>query len=164
MLRTMFLGSQTLSRLRQLTPKQFAQVVAILLNHWGVSDVKILDQPGDSGIDGEGEIPCLNAEVAFQAKKWRTKNVVAPVVREFIGAVTVNKYDCGILATASSFTYPAEGEAWFPGSNIILLNGLQLSHLMLAKELGATVPRGSFGQHDMITEELDEAVFRDLET
>jgi restriction system protein len=158
-----FFGSVVLSRLGKLTPNQFTQLVAKVLNSMGLSDVEATDRSGDGGIDGEGTIPALNATIAFQAKRWTTKAVGAEVVRNFIGAVTIKEQDSGVFVTLSRFTDAPKREAGAPASKVVLLDGLHLAHFMVAKGLGVQMERIPLGQGYYRREELDEEFFSKLQ-
>jgi restriction system protein len=124
-------------RLLQMNPRQFENMVKLLLDEMGLEETSITTYGSDGGIDVRG---VLNAEdlskidVAVQAKRWK-RNVGPKVVRELRGSLMVHEH--GIVITPSDFTPSAKAEADEPGKvHISLVNGEQLVDLLIEHQVG----------------------------
>jgi len=124
-------------RLLQMDPRQFENLVKLLLDEMGLEETSVTTYGGDGGIDVRG---VLNAEnlsklnVAVQAKRWKG-NAGPKVVRELRGSLKVHEH--GIVITPSDFTPSAKAEADEPGkTHISLINGEQLVDLLVEHQVG----------------------------
>lgn len=124
-------------RLLQMKPRQFENMVKLLLDEMGLEETSVTIYSGDGGIDVRG---VLNAEdlskidVAVQAKRWK-RNVGPKVVRELRGSLMVHEH--GIVITPSDFTPSAKAEADEAGKfHISLINGEQLVDLLIKHQVG----------------------------
>lgn len=155
-------GFLLLDCIRTLTSKQFEGLACQVLAARGLDGVRLTGGSGDRGIDGQAKIPALNLKVAFQAKHWSSgKNVGPQTVREFVGALTNNNYQGGILVTSSHFTSSAEGEAQDAPMEIALVDGFHLMLLMCDSGLGVTQEWVAQKGH-IHKDDIDEAFFLNL--
>jgi restriction system protein len=63
-------------------------------------------------------------------------NIGADAIRGFHGALSLKKAHKGIFVTTSAFSQPAIDTARGLGSRIVLIDGLQLSRLMIRYNVG----------------------------
>ena len=63
-------------------------------------------------------------------------NIGAGAIRDFYGALSLKKAHKGIFVTTSAFSQPAVETARGLGSRIVLIDGLQLSRLMIRYNVG----------------------------
>ena len=124
-------------RLQQMEPRQFENLVKLLLDEMGLEETSVTTYGGDRGIDVRG---VLNAEnlskinVAVQAKRWKG-NVGPKVVRELRGSLIIHEH--GIIITPSDFTPSARSEADESGKvHISLISGDQLVDLLIEHQVG----------------------------
>lgn len=124
-------------RLQKMDPRQFENLVKLLLDEMGLDETSVTKYGGDGGIDVRG---ILNAEnlsvidVAVQAKRWKG-NVGPKIVRELRGSLKIHEH--GIVITPSDFTSSAKAEADEPGKvHISLINGGQLVDLLIEHHVG----------------------------
>lgn len=134
------LEKEILEEVRRIKPKRFEQLVVELLLKmgYGVSGEAIGGR-GDGGIDGVINQDKLGVDrIYIQAKRYNEDaNVTPNQVREFSGALNrgIGK---GIFFTTSSFTRQAEEEAEKAEKHIILIDGKELSRLMVQHDVGCT--------------------------
>jgi len=93
-----------LSKLSEVDPYEFVEIMKRLLMILGYENVKVIDGPRDEGAD----LICTKGEskVIVQCKRWKN-SVGSRVIREFIGAMYVKQADEGIFITTSSLTEDA---------------------------------------------------------
>ena len=134
------LEKEILEEVRRIKPKRFEQLVVELLLKmgYGVSGEAIGGR-GDGGIDGVINQDKLGVDrIYIQAKRYNEDaNITPNQVREFSGALNrgIGK---GIFFTTSSFTRQAEEEAEKAEKHIILIDGKELSRLMVQHDVGCT--------------------------
>lgn len=126
-------------RLLEMDPRQFENLVKLLLDEMGLEETSVTTYSGDGGIDVRG---ILNAEnlsridVAVQSKRWKG-NVGPKVVRELRGSLKVHEH--GIVMTPSDFTPLAFTEADESGKvHISLINGERLVDLLIENQVGVS--------------------------
>jgi len=102
---------------------------------------KAIGRSGDGGIDGIIKEDRLGLDVVYiQAKRWDNNSVGSPVVMQFAGALQAQKANKGIFITTSRFTEDARNYVSQIGSKIVLIDGEQLTNLMIENDVGvATV-------------------------
>ena len=101
---------------------------------------KAIGKSGDEGIDGIIKEDKLGLDVVYiQAKRWGTNAVGRPDVMQFAGALQAQKASKGILITTSRFTDDARSYVTQIGSKIVLIDGEQLSELMIDHDVGVSV-------------------------
>jgi restriction system protein len=91
----------------------------------------------DGGIDGI--IDKLGLDVVYiQAKRWDNTPVGRPDVMQFAGALQAQRANKGIFITTSRFTEEARGYVSQIGSKIVLIDGEQLTSLMIENDVGVS--------------------------
>lgn len=99
---------------------------------------RALGQSGDDGVDGviDQDPPGVD-QIFVQAKRYAEgNNIGAGAMRDFYGALSLKKAHKGIFFTTSAFSQPAIETARGLGSRIVLIDGLQLSRLMIRYNVG----------------------------
>jgi restriction system protein len=137
------LAADLLDRVRKATPAFFEKLIVELLlamGYGGTSEEagRALGQSGDDGVDGVIDQDPLGVDQIFvQAKRYAEgNNIGAGAIREFYGALSLKKAHKGIFVTTSAFSQPAVDTARGLGSRIVLIDGLQLSRLMIRYNVG----------------------------
>jgi len=102
---------------------------------WGIHAGKT----GDGGIDGIIKEDKLGLDVVYiQTKKWDNNPVGRPDVMQFAGALQAQKANKGIFITTSRFTDDARRYVSQIGSKIVLVDGEQLTNLMIEHDVGVS--------------------------
>lgn len=137
------LAADLLDRVRKATPAFFERLIVELLlamGYGGTSEEagRALGQSGDDGVDGVIDQDPLGVDQIFvQAKRYAEgNNIGAGAIRDFYGALSLKKAHKGIFVTTSAFSQPAVDTARGLGSRIVLIDGLQLSRLMIRYNVG----------------------------
>ena len=137
------LAVDLLDRVRKATPAFFEKLIVELLlamGYGGTSEEagRALGQSGDDGVDGVIDQDPLGVDQIFvQAKRYAEgNNIGAGAIRDFYGALSLKKAHKGIFVTTSAFSQPAIDTARGLGSRIVLIDGLQLSRLMIRYNVG----------------------------
>lgn len=134
------LKSDLLEKLQSTNPYFFEKVALILFQKMGYGDFQETSKSGDGGIDGIIKQDKLGLEkIYIQAKRFSNANKVRePEIRNFIGAMSgdVNK---GIFVTTSSFDQSAIDKAKNASHKIILIDGKELTELMIKNNVGVQV-------------------------
>lgn len=137
------LAADLLDRVRKATPAFFEKLIVELLlamGYGGTSEEagRALGQSGDDGVDGVIDQDPLGVDQVFvQAKRYAEgNNIGAGAIRDFYGALSLKKAHKGIFVTTSAFSQPAIDTARGLGSRIVLIDGLQLSRLMIRYNVG----------------------------
>lgn len=137
------LAADLLDRVRQATPAFFEKLIVELLlamGYGGTSEEagRALGQSGDDGVDGVIDQDPLGVDQIFvQAKRYAEgNNISAGAIRDFYGALSLKRAHKGIFVTTSAFSQPAVDTARGLGSRIVLLDGVQLSRLMIRYNVG----------------------------
>lgn len=137
------LASDLLDRVRKASPAFFEKLIVELLlamGYGGTSEEagRALGQSGDDGVDGVIDQDPLGVDQIFvQAKRYAEgNNVGAGAIREFYGALSLKRASKGIFVTTAAFSQPAIDTARGLGSRIVLIDGLQLSRLMIRYNVG----------------------------
>ena len=141
------LASELMNMVMGLEPTEFETLVVKLLLKmgygYGIEEAgKVTRATGDGGIDGiikEDQLGFNN--IYIQAKKWSADHKVSrPEVQKFAGALQGEKATKGLFITTSEFTKDAQDfAANLLGSNIVLIDGNQLTKLMIKYNLGVAV-------------------------
>ena len=137
------LAADLLDRVRKAPPVFFEKLIVELLlamGYGGTSEEagRALGQSGDDGVDGVIDQDPLGVDQIFvQAKRYADgNNIGAGAIRDFYGALSLKKAQKGIFVTTSAFSQPAVDTARGLGSRIVLIDGLQLSRLMIRYNVG----------------------------
>lgn len=99
---------------------------------------KALGKSGDGGIDGIINEDRLGLDIIYiQAKRWEGP-VGRPEIQKFAGALQGQRARKGVFITTSYFTKDAVEYASLIETKIILIDGEQLSRLMVEHNVGVS--------------------------
>lgn len=138
------LSDELLSRLKKISPAFFERIVVELLVKMGYGGSradagKAIGRSGDGGIDGIIKEDKLGLDVVYiQAKRWDNNPVGRPDVMQFAGALQAQRANKGIFLTTSRFTDDARSYVSQIGSKIVLIDGEQLTSLMIEHDVGVS--------------------------
>jgi restriction system protein len=136
---------ELLARLKKSSPSFFERIVVELLVKMGYGGSradagKAIGRSGDNGIDGIIKEDKLGLDVVYiQAKRWENNPVGRPDVMQFAGALQAQKANKGIFITTSRFTEDARNYVLHIGSKIVLIDGEQLTNLMIENDVGVSI-------------------------
>ncbi len=135
------LAQDLLSKIKSCPPLFFEKLVVELLVKMGYGGSRrdagqAIGKSGDEGIDGIIKEDKLGLDVIYiQAKRW--EGVVGrPEIMKFVGALQGQHARKGIFITTSYFTEDAMQYAKKVDSKIILIDGDELSQLMIDHDIG----------------------------
>lgn len=137
------LAALLLEKTKQVSPRFFENLVVELLVAMGYGGshedaASVVGQSGDGGIDGIIKEDRLGLESIYvQAKRWEA-NVGRPTIQQFAGALQGQRARKGILLTTSSFSKDAVEYARGLQNTIVLIDGRQLSELMIEFGIGVS--------------------------
>lgn len=123
--------------LQSSTPEFFERAVIELLWAMGYGgthgEKEHVGRSGDGGIDGIIRQDALGLHnVYIQAKRYADgNNVQVPAIREFYGALVSRGTEKGVFITTSGFSAGATDQASSYRGNIVLIDGIHLTSLML---------------------------------
>ena len=139
------LASELLHQVVELSPIFFERLVVELLVKMGyggsIKDAgKAIGKTGDEGIDGTIKEDKLGLDIIYiQAKKWKPGNIVGrPEIHKFVGALAGQGAKKGIFITTSTFSKEAREYIPKNETKIVLIDGQQLSQLMIDYNLGCS--------------------------
>ncbi|MFZ9846523.1 MAG: restriction endonuclease [Flavobacteriales bacterium] len=139
------LASELLNKVVELSPAFFERLVVELLVKMGyggsIKDAgKAMGKSGDEGIDGTIKEDKLGLDsIYIQAKRWKPGNTVGrPELQKFVGALAGQGAKKGIFITTSNFTKEALDYTPRNETKIVLIDGQQLTQLMIDYNLGCT--------------------------
>jgi restriction system protein len=139
------LASELLHQVVELSPIFFERLVVDLLVKMGyggsIKDAgKRIGKTGDEGIDGTIKEDKLGLDIIYiQAKKWKPGNIVGrPEIHKFVGALAGQGAKKGIFITTSTFSKEAREYIPKNETKIVLIDGQQLSQLMIDYNLGCS--------------------------
>lgn len=139
------LALELLNKVIELSPSFFERLVVELLVKMGyggsIKDAgKALGKSGDEGIDGTIKEDKLGLDIIYiQAKRWKPGNIVGrPELQKFVGALAGQGAKKGIFITTSNFTKEATEYTPRNETKIVLIDGAQLSQLMIDNNIGCT--------------------------
>ncbi|MBV6403667.1 MAG: Mrr restriction system protein [Flavobacteriales bacterium] len=142
------LGQELLAKVHGLSWMDFEHLVVQLLVRMGyggsVKDAgRALAKGNDEGIDGTIKEDKLGLDVIYiQAKKWQTGNTVGrPEIQKFVGALAGQGAKKGIFITTSTFSKEAREYQPRNETKIALIDGEELTQLMMDHDLGVTTQR-----------------------
>jgi restriction system protein len=154
------ISNQLLQMIKENTPKFFETLVVNLLIKMGYGGSRIdygeiVGKSGDEGIDGIIKEDKLGLEkIYIQAKKWENP-VGRPEIQKFIGALQGKHARKGIFITTATFSKEAFDYARNIESSIVLIDGNELTELMIDYELGVTI-KETYRTYKMDTDFFDE--------
>lgn len=128
-------------RLLGLKPKEFEELIGVLLVEMGFEDIEVVGRTGDGGIDVRAMLvvgDVIRIRMAIQAKRWKLgSNVQAPDVQRVRGSL--GTHDQGLIITTSDCSPGARNEAERADAvPVALMNGDQLVLLLSEHEIGVT--------------------------
>ncbi|UWS78251.1 restriction endonuclease [Phaeobacter sp. G2] len=137
------LAADLLERVRAASPQFFENLIVDLLlamGYGGTSEdaARALGQSGDNGVDGVVDQDPLGVDQIYvQAKRYAEgNNIGAGDIRDFFGALSLKKAQKGIFFTTSAFSLSATQTAKDLGMRIVLIDGNQLTKLMIRYSIG----------------------------
>ena len=138
-------ATELLSRIQEKEPEFFEQAVVDLLLAMGYGGVggrgQVTSLTNDGGIDGviDQDVLGLN-RVYVQAKRFASGNaVLRPDLQGFVGALSGRRADGGVFITTSRFSEGAVQYAKSVPQRVILIDGDQLTQLMIQYGVGVQV-------------------------
>ena len=137
------LAQELLETIKLASPAFFEQLVVDLLVAMGYGGSRAdagqaIGKSGDEGIDGIMKEDKLGLDSVYvQAKRWDS-SVSRPTVQGFAGALEGQRARKGVLITTSQFTKDARAYVNQIEKRIVLIDGDQLSQLMLDHGIGVS--------------------------
>ncbi len=138
------LSQELLTKIKSCTPAFFENLVVELLVKMGyggsIKDAgKSIGKSGDEGIDGIIKEDRLGLDVIYiQAKRWEG-SVGRPEIQKFIGALAGQGAKKGVFITTSRYTPDAREYHPKNDTKIVLIDGEQLTELMIDFNLAVSV-------------------------
>ncbi|MGH7122296.1 MAG: restriction endonuclease [Gemmataceae bacterium] len=143
---TAALAQDLLSRILAAAPAFFERLIVSLLLAMGYGGSvagagRALGRSGDDGVDGVVDQDALGLDrVYVQAKRYGLGNNIGPgAVRDFFGSLDRHKAAKGLFVTTSSFSSAARETAEFLSKRIVLIDGEQLTDLMIRYNVGCRI-------------------------
>ena len=140
------LAEELLDRVRAAPPDFFERLIVNLLLAMGyggsAADAgRALGRSGDDGVDGVIDQDALGLDrVYIQAKRYAAGNSVGPgAIRDFFGSLDRHKAAKGLFVTTSGFTSSARETADYLSKRIVLIDGEQLTRLMIRHSVGCRI-------------------------
>lgn len=140
---TSTLSAELLDRVRKAPPAFFERLIVKLLiamGYGGTSEEagRAIGQSGDDGVDGVIDQDPLGVDQIYvQGKRYSEgNNIGAGAIRDLFGALSLKKTHKGIFVTTSAFSPAAIQTARDLGSRIVLIDGVQLTRLMIRYYVG----------------------------
>ncbi len=137
------LGEELLDRILRSPPDFFERVIVSLLlaMNYGAAALgagRAIGRAGDDGVDGVIDQDPLGLDrVYIQAKRYRPEVRIGPsAIRDFFGSLDMFKANKGIFVSTSSFSQAAVETACKLGKRIVLIDGEQLTQLMVKFNVG----------------------------
>jgi restriction system protein len=140
------LAQDLLDRIRVAPPTFFELLVIRLLRAmgYGGSDAeagRALGRSGDDGVDGVIDQDRLGLDQVYvQAKRYAPgNNIGSGAIRDFFGSLDRHQASKGLFITTSSFSASARETASYLSKRLVLIDGEQLSALMIRYNVGCRV-------------------------
>lgn len=140
------LAADLLDRILDQPAVFFEQIVLDVLQAMGYGGTRDdaaqrVGRSGDEGIDGVIREDRLGLDLIYlQAKRWR--HVVGrPEIQKFFGALHGQRATKGVFITTSSFSRDAAEYAEGVTPRMILVDGHELTQLMIEHNVGVTISR-----------------------
>jgi restriction system protein len=155
------LAQDLLQQIKTSPPALFERIVVELLVAMGYGGSRkdageALGKSGDEGIDGIIKEDRLGLDIIYlQAKRWEGP-VSRPEIQKFAGALQGKHARKGIFITTSGFTKEAIEFAARIDSKIVLIDGVQLTGLMIDHNIGVA-PVASYEIKRIDTDYFTEA-------
>ena len=134
------LANELLERLYVLDPFKFEHLVAELLKKMGYGDLTVTKKSNDGGIDAIVNEDKLGLDkILVQTKRYAENNIIYQTqIRDFLGVLAAEKVAKGIFVTTSSFDEKAKNLAKNSEKKIILIDGENLTKLMIEHNIGTS--------------------------
>ncbi len=135
------LAVELLKTVRECSPSFFERLVIDVLVKMGYGGSrkdagKAIGRSGDEGIDGIINEDRLGLDIIYvQAKRWQAA-IGRPEIQKFAGALQGHRAKKGIFITTSNFSREALDYVAKIDSKIVLIDGDQLSQLMIDYNVG----------------------------
>lgn len=140
------LAQELLDRICAAPPDFFERLIVNLLLSMGfggsAADAgRALGRSGDDGVDGVIDQDALGLDrVYIQAKRYANgNNIGSPAIRDFFGSLDRHKASKGLFVTTSAFSSSAIETAQLLSKRIVLIDGEQLTKLMIRHNVGCRV-------------------------
>lgn len=140
------LAEDLLDRVRAAPPDFFERLIVNLLLAMGYGGSaaeagRALGRSGDDGVDGVIDQDELGLDrVYIQAKRYAAGNSVSSgAIRDFFGSLDRHKAAKGLFVTTSTFTASARETAEYLSKRIVLIDGGQLTRLMIRHNVGCRI-------------------------
>jgi restriction system protein len=140
------LGQDLLDRICAAPPDFFERLIVTLLLAMGYGGStrdagRTLGRSGDDGVDGVIDQDALGLDrVYIQAKRYASGNCIgSSAIRDFFGSLDRHKAAKGLFVTTSSFSTAAIDTAEHLSKRIVLIDGVQLTKLMIRHNVGCRV-------------------------
>lgn len=140
------LARDVTDKIKACSPTFFETLVIDLLVKMGYGGseqdaAQVLGKSGDEGIDGTIKEDPLGLDFIYvQAKRWEGK-VGRPDLQKFVGALHGQNARKGVFITTSEFTPEAKSYADSVATKVVLIDGRQLSSLMIRHNVGVSTAR-----------------------
>lgn len=152
-------AGEVLDRVHQREPAFLERLVLSVLTAMGYGGAagaaEHLGKSGDEGLDGVIRQDPLGLDrIYVQAKRYDAGRAVGrPEIQEFVGALHGAQADRGIFITTSRFTPEAIAYADRVAARLVLIDGLELSALMVRYNIGVQ------NQQTFVIKRIDEDFF-----
>jgi len=135
------LAERLLEKINNNSPAFFEEIVLDLLQSMGYGRGSVTGKSGDGGIDGFINQDALGLEkIYFQAKRFTgDTRVSSPMLRDFVGSLTMKNVKKGVFITSTDF--PKEAEQQLQSQNIVLINRQKLLSLMIQYNIGVSLEK-----------------------
>ena len=140
------LAQELLDRIRAAPPDFFERLIVNLLLSMGFGGSaaeagRAIGRSGDDGVDGVIDQDALGLDrVYIQAKRYAEgNNIGAGAIRDFFGSLDRHKATKGLFVTTSLFSSAARETAEFLSKRIVLIDGEQLTKLMIRHNVGCRI-------------------------
>jgi restriction system protein len=154
------LAQDLLDRILAAPPDFFERLIVKLLVNMGyggsAADAgRALGRSGDDGVDGVIDQDALGLDrVYVQAKRYKEgNNIGSGPIRDFFGSLDRHKAATGLFVTTSTFSSSAKETAELLSKRIVLIDGDQLSVLMIRHNVGCRV------EETLAIKKIDEDFF-----
>jgi restriction system protein len=155
------LGRELLKRIILAPPAFFERLVIKLLTAMGyggaiANAARALGRSGDGGVDGVIDQDPLGLDrVYVQAKRYDENSVGAGAIRDFFGALDQFRATKGLFLTTSTFSDAASRTAKDMSKRIVLIDGDELTRLMIQYGVGCRV------EETLFVKKIEEEFFED---
>jgi restriction system protein len=156
------LRAEVLEKARSLSPAAFEKLIVSLMLAMGYGtggSGTHVGKSGDGGVDGTITEDALGLDVVYiQAKRYAEENIIGvEKIREFAGTLDEKGATKGVFVTTSRFALGAQTFSSKSTKRIILIDGRQLSTLMIRYGVGTRTFR------KIEIRKIDADYFDDLE-